>query len=483
MEAQGALVGTRLGNYRLTSRIGQGGMGEVYVADHQRISRRVAIKVLRPKLSAHHHIVERFLAEARTASLVRHPGIVEIFDCDEDQGRAFIVMELLEGQPLSSCLHPGVPLSPDGLRAVNIARQIAEAVGAAHERNVVHRDLKPDNVFLVGGQDRIKVVDFGIAKLATPETSTQTGTGVLLGTPVYMSPEQCKGAGKVDHRADIYALGCILFEMTCGRPPFVKEGAGEFIAAHLSEPPPRPREVNPGLPAALERLILEMLAKAPSDRPADMRFVLARLDELGGSAAPRTAVMNIPVATALLPTAAGLTTLGASAGEQEFLPVRSRRPLLLGLAGALGAGAVALVALNLGGSKRSATIAVQAPVASPQPAPSPAMVTVTVPGLPPGAEIMLDSEPATLPLRLPRIPGRRHLLELSAPGYTREALTFSADQDLSLTVNLRPLALPAPPAETRKPLSDRPAPAARPARPRKPAPAPPRSNVDGITDL
>ncbi len=271
-------VGSRVGGFTVLHLLGQGGMGQVYLAQHHRIARRAAIKVLLPELSANESVVERFFTEARATSLIRHPGIVEVLDCDVRDGQAFIVMEHLEGESLADYLERIGSLAGDTAFALAVLGQVALAVGAAHATGIVHRDLKPDNIFLSVSavEQRVvpKVLDFGIAKLADRGLATHTRTGAVLGTPTYMSPEQCRGGSKVvDGRSDIYSLGCILYEALCGVPPFVRDGMGDLIVAHVSEAPEPPRARAPATPLAVDRLVMHMLAKAPADRPPTMDAV------------------------------------------------------------------------------------------------------------------------------------------------------------------------------------------------------------------
>ena len=260
-------------------------MGEVYLAEHRNIARRAAIKVLRAEQSVRQDVVQRFFTEARAASVIKHPGIVEIIDCDVDvRGRAYIVMELLEGESLESLLYRAGGHTRDPRMAVAIVRDLASALAAAHAERIVHRDLKPANIFMAVDDSvrpplRVKILDFGIAKLATPQRGVNTRTGSLLGTPVYMSPEQCRGAGEVDHRSDIYSLGCIAFELVCGRPPFVREGQGELILAHATEAPPLLSSIDPAIGGSYERHVLRMLAKDPAARPQSMNEVIAMFDQ------------------------------------------------------------------------------------------------------------------------------------------------------------------------------------------------------------
>ncbi|MCA9677254.1 MAG: serine/threonine protein kinase, partial [Myxococcales bacterium] len=277
------MIGTSLGSYTIERELGRGGMGAVYVGVHTLLGRRAAVKVLLPELSRNQDIVQRFFNEARAATAIRHAGIVEIYDFGfSADGSAFIVMEYLDGESLSARMRRDGRL--DLLFALGVARQAAAALGAAHRAGIVHRDLKPDNVYLVPDPEialgvRVKLLDFGIAKLVADQGVglARTHTGAIMGTPWYMSPEQCKGAGQVDARSDVYALGCMLFEMVCGRVPFVGEGAGEIIAAHIHVPPPAPSSLAPGLPPAVEAVILHLLAKAPDDRPATADEAAAEL--------------------------------------------------------------------------------------------------------------------------------------------------------------------------------------------------------------
>jgi len=275
-------AGEQIGGYTVMHLLGRGGMGEVYLAQHRRVARRAAVKVLVPELSQNAAVLDRFFNEARAASLIRHPGIVEILDCDLYDGQAYIVMEYLDGENLGGYLFRTGPLERDLPFLLGAGTAVASAVGAAHAMGIIHRDLKPDNIYLhLGPSDGpvvVKILDFGIAKLALQDSGpSQTNTGVLLGTPTYMSPEQCRGAGRVDNRSDIYSLGCILYEAACGFPPFVRDGMGDLIIAHVAEAPVAPTEHQPSLPPVLSDLILRMLAKSADDRPQTMEDVVVAL--------------------------------------------------------------------------------------------------------------------------------------------------------------------------------------------------------------
>ncbi len=295
-------------------------MGVVYRAEHQLIGKAAAVKVLLPELSTNHEIVNRFFNEAKAATAIRHPGIVEIFDFGYmADGITYIVMEFLDGEPLSRRLAARHTL--DEREAVSLIRNIASALAAAHAQGIVHRDLKPDNIFLVpdpavAGGERPKVHDFGIAKVAdsmrSSDGAARTRTGVMMGTPTYMSPEQCRGAGEVDHRSDLYALGCILYEMLAGRPPFVAEGMGEIIAAHLVTPPDPPSRLNPGVSADLEHLTLCLLAKRPEDRVQSAAELARLLGE--GSMPPMSAAFSAQTVAVRIPTSPQRTPLPGLSG-------------------------------------------------------------------------------------------------------------------------------------------------------------------------
>ena len=276
-------AGLVLGSYRILHELTSGGMGTVFRAQHVLLGRPAAVKLLRRDLTTSPELVQRFVNEARAVTACKHPGIVEVYDFGyTGDGHAFIVMELLEGESLGRRL---ARLRFTEIEAAAIGAGIASALKAAHRVGVIHRDLKPDNVFLVpdpdGGLDRTKVLDFGIAKLAdgAPSTSQNTQTGALIGTPLYMAPEQARAAAAIDHRADLYSLGCLLYHMLTGRPPFVAEGAGEIIALQMFEdvvPPSRLAPVSP----EMERVVLRLLEKNPADRFGNAGEVVAALGEL-----------------------------------------------------------------------------------------------------------------------------------------------------------------------------------------------------------
>jgi serine/threonine-protein kinase len=280
------VIGRTVGKYRLLAQLGEGGMGTVYRAEHVVLGSPAAVKILLPQFTQDPVVVDRFFQEARAASAIRHAGIVEVFDFGRlPTDQAYIAMELLRGEELSSFLARRGALDPS--LAVQIATQMLAALNATHLVGVIHRDLKPDNIFLVPdpgapGAIRVKILDFGIAKLTGRALAGQPGRprtkNLILGTPAYMAPEQCRGATELDARADLYAVGCLLFELLTGRPPFVASGDGEVMAMHIYEPPPRLSNLAPHLPVELDALIAKLLTKDPADRIPSAAYALATLE-------------------------------------------------------------------------------------------------------------------------------------------------------------------------------------------------------------
>jgi beta-lactam-binding protein with PASTA domain/tRNA A-37 threonylcarbamoyl transferase component Bud32 len=263
--------------YELNHLIARGGMAEVYRARDRLLDRPVALKVLFPELSVDRSFVERFRREAQAAANLSHPNIVPVFDWGEDTGTYFIVMEFIDGRPLSSILKSAGTLSPE--RTADIGAHVAAALGFAHKHGVIHRDVKPGNV-LITDDGQVKVTDFGIARAINTEESL-TQTGAVMGTATYFSPEQAEGIG-VDARSDIYSLGVVLFEMVTGRPPFLGESPVAVASKHVRDHPPAPRELNPSIPPTFEAIILKSMAKDPAHRYAtaeELRADLLRFNE------------------------------------------------------------------------------------------------------------------------------------------------------------------------------------------------------------
>ncbi len=276
-----ALIGSVVDSrYEVLSVLGEGGMGIVYEIRHRALGKRFALKALRKDLASDGEIAARFMQEARTAASVSHPGLVEITDFGQlPSGQPFFVMELLEGQSLATMIRRGGPIP--AARAVDIIRQIAEALGAAHDRSIIHRDLKPDNIHISaaeGGRDRVTIVDFGLAKVIG--ASRLTRAGVVFGTPHYMSPEQAMGE-TTDHRADVYALGVVMYEMFTGRVPFEADSYMGVLTKHMYMAPTPPSHLaGTAQLGALEAILLRCLEKKAGDRYATLRDLIADLDRL-----------------------------------------------------------------------------------------------------------------------------------------------------------------------------------------------------------
>jgi serine/threonine-protein kinase len=280
------MIGTVVGSYRITDKVSVGGMGTVYKAEHTLIGKDAAVKILHPELRNNRDVVQRFFNEAKATSQIKHPGIVEMFDFGYlDSGDGYIVMEFLDGMSLARRLKRAGKMHEG--EASLILRSVCGALAAAHAKNIVHRDLKPDNIFLCPDPEsptgeRPKILDFGIAKLnaGNPADKNATKAGQVMGTPTYMSPEQCKGTGQIDLRADLYSLGCIFFEMVAGRPPFTEEGAGELLGAHLYLEPKKPTQVGATISPEAEALIMQLLQKDPAKRLQTAQDLAKKLGEL-----------------------------------------------------------------------------------------------------------------------------------------------------------------------------------------------------------
>jgi eukaryotic-like serine/threonine-protein kinase len=450
-----------LGQYRVTGTIGRGGMGVVHAAEHALLGRRAAIKVLRPELSQNQDAVTRFFNEARAAAAICHPGIVEVYDFGwTSDGAAFLVMELLEGESLTRRA-ARVPFRWQAVLA--IARQIAGALTAAHAKGIVHRDLKPDNVFLVPdpdvpGGERIKLLDFGIAKLAVASSTAYsvTRTGAVIGTPTYMAPEQCRGVA-VDHRADLYALGCVIYELCCGRPPFLGEGAGDVLAAHIHLPVPAMSKTNPDIPQIVEALVRRLLAKAPVDRLQTADKVILAIDALTSTWTPSPTAS--PAATVQVMTGSAMTTLSGSVvmTAQQLRTSRLRwsfaafaafvafvATLTIAIV-AIGMhrddAAVATVSAAAGPAQTAALVVArpdEPPAPSAEPAALPSLIDVVVDSAPSGAEVLLGGAvQGTTPFagRLPR--GRDVELVIRLAGYVDRTIlvhpTAPVREHLTLT--------------------------------------------------
>ncbi|MFD8787177.1 protein kinase [Kitasatospora sp. NPDC059599] len=336
---------TRLiaGRYRLTEKIGHGGMGQVWAAQDERLHRPVAVKLLRPEHllpggtgpgsgpagGRNRHgdeLSRRFLRECRVTAALDHPGLVTVFDAGEDEGELYLVMQRIPGVSLADLIAEDAPFPVE--RAVAVAAQLCSALSAVHAIPVVHRDLKPSNV-MVREDGRTVLLDLGIATALDTEATRLTLTGVPVGSPSYMAPEQALAA-TTDPRSDLYALGCLLHEMLAGEEPFRAPTALGVLRRHVDEPPVPLRELRPDVPQSLERLVLDLLAKRPAERPADAQTVYGRLLPLlppaAGTPQPRYAPLPDPVRPYRFPHQPQPT---AAAAAEAAPPVRSEpRPFL-----------------------------------------------------------------------------------------------------------------------------------------------------------
>jgi len=401
-------------------------MGVVYLAEHPVIGRKVAMKAIHPELSRNPEVVSRFVTEAKAVNQIGNEHIVDIHDFGNTaDGDFYFIMEFLQGEALADRMKREAPLDP--ARALDIAAQVADALAASHAHGIIHRDLKPENIFLIhkgGTSDFVKVLDFGLAKLTlgADKVSHKTRTGSVMGTPYYMSPEQCEGRPNIDHRADVYSLGVILFEMMTRQVPFGGEGYGEIIVKHITASVPSPRAINPRLSAAHEAILMRALAKNRDERFRGMEdFRAAMLDPerylLSGSIVPTpgplsgyggfergaapSRLIDGKVSSDLV--VAGGADLGARAAptpstfrdavgsvETEDAIPKSRGALLAGiLAAALVVGGIAAFLVVRSGSNTQPA-AVQPAVSKPAPAPAAPPVA---PALPAKVTLKFRSEP------------------------------------------------------------------------------------------
>lgn len=304
-----AFPGTRIisGKYRLDALIGQGGMGSVYRATHLELERTIAMKIVLPDFVSNQETLERFRQEARAAARLNHPNVISVYDFGIlPTGQAYLAMELLTGHSLREELERQERLSPQ--RIVSILRPVCQAIHAAHEAGVVHRDIKPDNIILITkpetGEEIVKVVDFGIAKLkerGSSKVSNLTEPGLVMGTPHYMSPEQCRGE-ELDRTSDIYSLGITLYELLVGHVPFDAPTPSSVIIQHAVDPPPLMRRLRPDIPEEIERVVLKALSKARERRQPTAPQLYKEFEQALREAEETAAALNIAKISATFPT-------------------------------------------------------------------------------------------------------------------------------------------------------------------------------------
>ncbi len=445
-------------------------MGVVYHAQRPVIRRKVAIKLLHAILARDPDIVARLFNAARSIHMIAHENIVEILDFGQTaDGQPYFIMEYLTGESLSEAIGRGA-MAPELVEA--IAVQMCRALTAAHSKGIVHRDLKPHNVQLVTKADgalQVKILDFGVAKiLASPDgsQSVKTRTGSLMGTPLYMSPEQCKGAGLLDHRTDIYSLGVILFEMVSGRPPFTAEGVGELFAKHMLEDPPLVTEFAPNVSPHMAAAIMKALAKEPDARFASMEeFRKAIVGEIkvamAASAGKKIRFSNTQVST-MSPRASTTLSSASSEIDESFDAAPRRRRLMFGLLGG-GAAAAALSYFFLFSDKTPpevpkpvvSTTTPATPVTPPTPPAPPMKKTVTIrfEADPPGAHVFRkkdNSDMGVVPVELQLAKDAAKAgpdavtYVLRLPGYRERLLVADVATDRTIHVSLEKAPAPAP---------------------------------------
>lgn len=463
------LPGEMIGEYRIEAKLGEGGFGAVYRAVQPLIGKQVAIKILSRRLSGDPQMVSRFVAEARAVNQIRSRNIVDIFGFGSlADGRQYFVMELLSGSTLEDYIRQRGRIPVE--EAVPILRGIARALDAAHAAGIVHRDLKPENVFLVADEEQRlmpKLLDFGIAKLMGGATGGhKTRTGVPMGTPYYMSPEQCRG-DKVDHKTDVYSFGVLAFQALTGALPFGGESFMQIMFAHVSAAPPVPSQAAPGLEPQLDAAILRMLEKSPGDRPESCGAAVEGLAAAARSAGH--AVGTLPIGTP--PALLGSGTLDGRGLAHASTAIADTGPTTLSALSSTSAkkksplvavAAVAVVALVGGGialamSRRSpapaagsaissATAAPPAPETAAPPASATAPpvvsgpVTLTLTSEPKQVDVYLgDKKLGTSPadeIRLERGDGEL-VLTIKADGYVPEKVTVKPVADVSASVKLK----------------------------------------------
>jgi tRNA A-37 threonylcarbamoyl transferase component Bud32 len=447
--------------YKIESKLGEGGMGVVYLARHKVIDKRVAVKVLRADMAKDKEVLDRFVQEARAASSIGNPHIVDISDFGElPDGSTYFVMEYLEGTPLSQLSENGT-LVTDVDRACRIAAQLAEGLAGAHAREIVHRDLKPENVFLVprgNDKDFVKILDFGIAKVSNAGITKLTRAGTVFGTPHYMSPEQAAGA-PIDHRADIYALGVILYELVAGALPFTADNFMGILTQHMYKAPVPIRALvsAPDCPPGVEAIVLKCLSKKPEARYQSMeelaqdleRYLAGDVPQAVSEMMARSAGFNVP------------HDYFKSHAQKAIVPAtpmgrRSPWPRYVWIAGALAAIGLVTVILVQGNDTTAQPVAEGARGAAAVP-PAPKEkegVNVAVAANPETASAWVDGKQVTLPTTVFVEQGQSIEVEIKADGFVSKTVELDGTEPSKLVrldpePGTEPSAIANPPAGAR----------------------------------
>ena len=502
------------GKYRIVRRVASGGMGAVYEVMHERIRRRLAMKFILPELAANKEVSQRFEIEARAASAIGHENIVEVTDMGTtSDGLPFLVMEYLEGCDLGALLEQG-PVGTD--RTVHIVSQVLAGLHAAHERQIIHRDLKPENVFLIeraGDPDFVKLLDFGISKFAGGEEAKLhlTSTGLILGTPYYMSPEQARGERELDQRSDLFSVGVILYQLLTGERPFAADNLNKLLYQITSGQLTPPRELNPDISVPLERVVQKALAHEAKHRfssAPEFRSALLGEKHLSTREMPPARVVTdrLSVAGAYAPTVAGTTDMEvdpaargtplAWTGDRTQPRATNRGLLWAGVAGLIVVAAVVTVVLLRYQRQRPDRAAASAsPAAVNQPMPRSAVtetpqimriqtetISLTLRLDPAEARVSLDGKKVVkTPIELPRSV-TNHLLRVEADGYVTQELKVTSTSDQTLVIQLKPR--PRPTARRRRRRRHAMGPATRPSvRPAMRAQPPVMKQIRAITDI
>ncbi len=457
--------------YRIEKKLGQGGMGAVYLAEHVLIQKRVALKCLHAGLASNPEVVRRFHKEALAATAIGHPNIVDVTDMGRfDDGTFFLVLEYLEGRDWQKDLDTHGAQPP--AQVAHIGVQVCSALAAAAAKGIVHRDLKPENIFLIergGDASFAKVLDFGISKIKS-DAGSGTQTGQLVGTPYYMSPEQIRGAKDVTHLADVYSLGVILFQALSGRVPFDADSLPALFVKVSTESAPRLDAWVEGVPAVLVDLVDAMLRKEPQHRPQSFEEVARVLRDCAACTAPAVPVQAAQVvseASQSVPLqVAAMGSVEGATGFVSVAPEGPRRPSQWGKRVGLALGALTLVGVAIGLTLRASNEPNQAAAAASAPAQREVARTVRmqISTLPPDAELSFDDKPISNPFdgELP-MDSVRHELVARRDGFELAKRSIVLGNDQRVFVQLTP-SVPAAPSASTTPSKE---PAASSTKPRK----------------
>jgi len=451
--------------YHLTTLLGQGGMGAVYRGEHVVIGKKVAVKFLHADLAGNEEVVKRFYREAQAAAAIGHDSIIDVLDVGvSPNGEPYLVMEYLEGESLGDMLARTGPV--DLAAALGVVEPALRALSAAHAKGIVHRDLKPDNIFVVrqsSGPPKIKLIDFGISKFAeggNAEKLTQTGS--VMGTPSYMAPEQARGASALDHRADLYSMGVILYEMLTGKLPFSGGNFTELIINILTIEPIPPAQAHPGFPIEATPIVMRALAKDPAARfqtAEEMIAEMAVLTAYGGRQERLTRIAADAKKTTFAGGSLGEKQSGASGADvaKNVLSqvARSRTPagwtgtatkpkganrslvIVVAIAAAITVGGGITAAVLWSGSAGTGTPQPAAAIPA-QPPVAPTSVSITVKGAPADALVFFDDVLVTVnPFRVKAAPASA-TMRVQAPGFEPFIAAVTPNADQEIVVSMQP---------------------------------------------